>query len=142
MRAFGRELGIHRDLVMRHPFPGPGIGIRILGEVTPESVEMARRADHIFITEIREAGIYDDMSQAYVALSDDKVVGVQGDARAYGPMALLRAVKTLDYMSAEIYRFDWELLERIQRRIVNEVPGITRAMYDITSKPPGTIEML
>jgi len=141
VRKFGQELGIHRDLVMRHPFPGPGIAIRILGEVTPERVRIARAADHIFISEIREAGVYDEMSQAYVAISKDRAVGVQGDARVYGYIAILRAVKTLDFMSAEPYDFDFALLKRISTRIVNEVDGIARVTYDITSKPPGTIEM-
>ncbi|KAH7032939.1 GMP synthase [Microdochium trichocladiopsis] len=141
VRKFGQELGIHRDLVMRHPFPGPGIAIRILGEVTPERVRITRTADHIFISEIRNAGVYDEMSQAYVAISKDRAVGVQGDARVYGYIAILRAVKTLDFMSAEPYDFDFALLKRISTRIVNEVDGIARVTYDITSKPPGTIEM-
>ncbi|KAJ1329050.1 glutamine-hydrolyzing GMP synthase [Microdochium nivale] len=141
VRKFGQEMGIHRDLVMRHPFPGPGIAIRILGEVTPERVRIARAADHIFIAEIRAAGVYDEMSQAYVAISNDRAVGVQGDARVYGYIAILRAVKTLDFMSAEPYDFDFALLKRISTRIVNEVDGIARVTYDITSKPPGTIEM-
>ncbi|KAK5663710.1 hypothetical protein OQA88_4141 [Cercophora sp. LCS_1] len=141
VRKFGEELGIHRDLVMRHPFPGPGIAIRILGEVTPERVAIARAADHIFISEIKAAGVYDEMSQAYVAVSQDRAVGVQGDARVYGYIAILRAVKTLDFMSAEPYEFDFGLLKKISTRIVNEVDGIARVTYDITSKPPGTIEM-
>ncbi|KAK3325818.1 GMP synthase [Apodospora peruviana] len=141
VRKFGEELGIHRDLVMRHPFPGPGIAIRILGEVTPERVAIARAADNIFISEIKAAGVYDEMSQAYVAISQDRAVGVQGDARVYGYIAILRAVKTLDFMSAEPYEFDFALLKKISTRIVNEVDGIARVTYDITSKPPGTIEM-
>ncbi|KAL6887472.1 GMP synthase [Trichoderma longibrachiatum] len=141
VREFGRELGIHRDLVMRHPFPGPGLAIRILGEVDAERVAIARAADHIFISEIRAAGVYDEMSQAYVAISKDRAVGVQGDARVYGYIAILRAVKTLDFMSAEPYNFDFALLKKISTRIVNEVEGIARVTYDITSKPPGTIEM-
>ncbi|KAI1637316.1 GMP synthase [Biscogniauxia mediterranea] len=141
VRKFGAELGIHRDLLMRHPFPGPGIAIRILGEVTPERVAIARAADHVFISEIKAAGVYDQMSQAYVAISQDRAVGVQGDARVYGYIAILRAVKTLDFMSAEPYEFDFGLLKKISTRIVNEVDGIARVTYDITSKPPGTIEM-
>ncbi|ETS07181.1 GMP synthase [Trichoderma reesei RUT C-30] len=137
VREFGRELGIHRDLVMRHPFPGPGLAIRILGEVDAERVAIARAADHIFISEIRAAGVYDEMSQAYVAISKDRAVGVQGDARVYGYIAILRAVKTLDFMSAEPYNFDFALLKKISTRIVNEVEGIARVTYDITSKPPG-----
>ncbi|KAM0470175.1 hypothetical protein ACHAPX_010061 [Trichoderma viride] len=141
VRAFGRELGIHKDLVNRHPFPGPGLAIRILGEITDERIACARAADHIFISEIRAAGIYDEMSQAYVAISQDRAVGVQGDARVYGFIAILRAVKTLDFMSAEPYEFDFALLKKISTRIVNEVEGIARVTYDLTSKPPGTIEM-
>lgn len=128
--------------------------------MTPERVAIARAADHIFISEIRAAGVYDEvsllaclflllegqlttrqMSQAYVAISQDRAVGVQGDARVYGYIAILRAVKTLDFMSAEPYEFDFGLLKRISTRIVNEVDGIARVTYDITSKPPGTIEM-
>ncbi|PNP48435.1 hypothetical protein TGAMA5MH_00473 [Trichoderma gamsii] len=141
VRAFGRELGIHKDLVNRHPFPGPGLAIRILGEITDQRLACARAADHIFISEIRAAGIYDEMSQAYVAISQDRAVGVQGDARVYGFIAILRAVKTLDFMSAEPYEFDFALLKKISTRIVNEVEGIARVTYDLTSKPPGTIEM-
>ncbi|KAL0935657.1 GMP synthase [Colletotrichum truncatum] len=136
-RGFGQELGIDRSLVMRHPFPGPGIAIRILGEVTPERVAIARAADHIFISEIKEAGVYDQISQAYVAISQDRAVGVQGDARVYGYIAILRAVKTLDYMSAEPFEFDFGFIKRVSTRIVNEVDGIARVTYDITSKPPG-----
>ncbi|RFU80292.1 gmp synthase [Trichoderma arundinaceum] len=141
VREFGRELGIHRDLVMRHPFPGPGLAIRILGQVDAERVAIARAADDIFISEIRAAGVYDEMSQAYVAISQDRAVGVQGDARVYGYIAILRAVKTLDFMSAEPYNFDFALIKKISTRIVNEVEGIARVTYDFTSKPPGTIEM-
>lgn len=141
VRALGRELGINEELVMRHPFPGPGIAIRILGEVTPERVDMARKADHIFISMIREAGIYNDMSQAYAALSSDKVVGVMGDKRQEGYMVILRAVVTKDFMTAEAYRFDMDLLMRISTRIVNEVDGVSAVVYNTTSKPPATIEL-
>ncbi|KAJ3948600.1 GMP synthase (glutamine-hydrolyzing) [Colletotrichum fioriniae] len=141
VREFGRQLGIHQDLVMRHPFPGPGIAIRIIGEVTPERVAIARAADNIFISMIKEAGIYNEMSQAYAAVDSNKAVGVQGDARVYGYIIILRAVKTLDFMSAEPYEFDFNLLKRISTRIINEVDGVARCTYDITSKPPGTIEM-
>ncbi|GKT54442.1 GMP synthase [Colletotrichum tofieldiae] len=120
VRSFGRELGIHDDLIMRHPFPGPGIAIRILGEVTPERVAIARAADNIFISMIKEAGIYD-----------------QGDARVYGYIVILRAVQTADFMSCEPFEFDFNLLKKISTRIVNEVEGVSRVVYDITSKPPG-----
>ncbi|KAI0392396.1 GMP synthase [Xylariaceae sp. FL0594] len=141
VRAFGRQLGIHEDLVMRHPFPGPGIAIRILGEVTPERVEIVRKADHIFISMIKEAGIYDQMSQAYAALDTNRAVGVMGDSRVYGMIIILRAVHSVDFMSAEPFEFPFQLLKNICRRIVNEVDGITRVVYDCTSKPPGTIEL-
>ncbi|KAI1017694.1 hypothetical protein LB504_004142 [Fusarium proliferatum] len=141
VRAFGRQLQIHEELIGRHPFPGPGLGIRIIGEVTRERVEIVRKADHIFISMIREAGIYDEVTQAYAALDTNRAVGVQGDARAYGYICVLRAVTSLDMMSAEPYEFEWSLLKAISRRIVNEVDGIARVVYDTTSKPPGTIEL-
>ncbi|KAI0125369.1 class I glutamine amidotransferase-like protein [Xylariales sp. AK1849] len=137
VRAFGRQLQIHEELVGRHPFPGPGLGIRIIGEVTRERVEIVRKADHIFISMIREAGIYDEVTQAYAALDTNRAVGVQGDARVYGYICVLRAVTSLDMMSAEPYEFKWSLLKAISRRIVNEVDGIARVVYDTTSKPPG-----
>ena len=141
VRELGRNLGIPHDLVMRHPFPGPGIAIRVLGEVTPEQVAIARKADHIFISEIRAAGIYDKISQAYAALLPVKAVGVMGDKRMHQQVIALRAVETTDFMTATAYRFDWEFIERVSTRIVNEVDGVCRVLYDITSKPPGTIEM-
>ncbi|KAF5621831.1 GMP synthase [Fusarium sp. NRRL 52700] len=142
VRAFGRQLQIHEELIGRHPFPGPGLGIRIIGEVTRERVEIVRKADHIFISMIREAGIYDEVTQAYAALDTNRAVGVQGDARAYGYICVLRAVTSLDMMSAEPYEFEWSLLKAISRRIVNEVDGIARVVYDTTSKPPDRQERL
>ncbi|KAI2638099.1 GMP synthase [Xylaria nigripes] len=141
VRAFGRQLKIHEDLIMRHPFPGPGIAIRILGEVTRENVEIVRKADHIFISMIKEAGIYNQMSQAYAALDTNRAVGVMGDSRVYGMICILRAITSVDFMSAEPFEFPFQLLKNICRRIVNEVDGITRVVYDCTSKPPGTIEL-
>ncbi|KAI1433003.1 GMP synthase [Xylaria sp. CBS 124048] len=141
VRAFGRQLGIHEDLIMRHPFPGPGIAIRILGEVTREHVDIVRKADHIFISMIKEAGIYNQMSQAYAALDTNRAVGVMGDSRVYGMICILRAITSVDFMSAEPFEFPFQLLKNICRRIVNEVDGITRVVYDCTSKPPGTIEL-
>ncbi|EQK99488.1 GMP synthase [Ophiocordyceps sinensis CO18] len=141
VREFGRQLGIHDDLVMRHPFPGPGIAIRIIGEVTPERVAIARKADHIFISMIKEAGIYNQMSQAYAGLDTSRAVGVMGDQRVYGYIIILRAVTSTDFMSAEPYEFEFGLLKKIARRIVNEVDGVSRVTYDVTSKPPGTIEL-
>ncbi|KIH89404.1 GMP synthase (glutamine-hydrolysing) [Sporothrix brasiliensis 5110] len=141
VRAIGRTLNIHNDLIMRHPFPGPGIGIRILGEVTPERVEVARKADNIYISMIKEAGIYDKMSQAYAGVDTNKAVGVMGDTRVYGYIIILRAVTTSDFMSAEAFEFPWALLQKIARTIVNSVDGVSRVTYDLTSKPPGTIEL-
>lgn len=126
---------------MRHPFPGPGIAIRVLGEVTREQVAIARKADHIFIEEIRAAGLYDQISQAFAALLPVKAVGVMGDKRVHQQVVSLRAVQTTDFMTANVFRFDWEFLERVSTRIVNEVDGVCRVEYDLTSKPPGTIEM-
>ncbi|KAK2627765.1 hypothetical protein QTJ16_002411 [Diplocarpon rosae] len=141
VREMGRQLGIPHELVMRHPFPGPGIAIRVLGEVTREQVAIAQKADAIFIEEIRAAGLYDQISQAYAALLPVKAVGVMGDKRVHQQVIALRAVCTTDFMTANIFRFEWEFLERVQTRIVNEVDGVCRVFYDTTSKPPGTIEM-
>ncbi|KAI1907826.1 GMP synthase (glutamine-hydrolyzing) [Ophidiomyces ophidiicola] len=141
VRQLGRELGIHNDLVMRHPFPGPGIAIRVLGEVTPERVEIARQADHIFISMIREAGLYDKIAQAYAALDPTKAVGVMGDKRVHAEMIVLRAVETTDFMTCTAYPFSHEFLSRASTRIINEVHGVSRVLYDISSKPPATIEM-
>ena len=141
VRELGRQLGIAHDLVMRHPFPGPGIAIRILGEVTPERVEMARKADHIFISMIREAGLYDKIGQAFAALDPSRAVGVMGDKRTYENIVLLRAVETTDFMTANPYPFEHDFLTRVSTRIINEVCGVCRVAYDYTSKPPGTIEL-
>jgi GMP synthase (glutamine-hydrolysing) len=141
VRELGRQLGIAHDLVMRHPFPGPGIAIRVLGEVTPERVEMARKADHIFISMIREAGLYDKIGQAFAALDPSRAVGVMGDKRTYENIVLLRAVETTDFMTANPYPFEHEFLIRVSTRIINEVHGVCRVAYDYTSKPPGTIEL-
>ncbi|PWY92942.1 GMP synthase [Aspergillus heteromorphus CBS 117.55] len=141
VRALGRQLGIAHELVMRHPFPGPGIAIRVLGEVTPERVEIARKADHIFISMIREAGLYDQIAQAYAALDPSKAVGVMGDNRVYAEIIILRAVETTDFMTARAFPFDNEFLSQCSTRIINEVHGVSRVLYDISSKPPATIEM-
>ncbi|KAG6096754.1 hypothetical protein E4U30_001262 [Claviceps sp. LM220 group G6] len=119
----------------------PGIGVRVLGDLTTERVEIARKADHIFISMIKEAGIYNEMSQAYAGLDTNKAVGVMGDTRVYGYIIILRAVTTSDFMSAEPYEFPFGLLKAIARRIVNEVDGVSRVTYDLSSKPPGTIEL-
>jgi GMP synthase (glutamine-hydrolysing) len=141
VRELGRQLGIAHDLITRHPFPGPGIAIRVLGEVTPERVEMARKADHIFISMIREAGLYDKIGQAFAALDPSRAVGVMGDKRTYENIVLLRAVETTDFMTANPYPFEYEFLTRVSTRIINEVHGVCRVAYDFTSKPPGTIEL-
>lgn len=140
VREMGRQLGIAEVLVMRHPFPGPGIAIRILGEATPERVEMVRQADHIFISMIREAGLYDKIGQAFAALDPSRAVGVMGDKRVYEHIILLRAVETTDFMTANPYPFTSEFLTECSTRIVNSVHGVCRVCYDYTSKPPGTIE--
>lgn len=141
VRVLGTKLGIPEALVWRHPFPGPGIAIRILGEVTPSQVQIARQADHIFIEEIVAAGLYRRISQAFAALLPVKAVGVMGDKRVHEQVIALRAVETTDFMTADWYPFDGLFLKKVSSRIVNEVNGVCRVVYDITSKPPGTIEM-
>ena len=140
VRALGRELGLPPAFVGRHPFPGPGLAIRIPGEVTPERVAVLQKADAIWLDEIRRAGLYDAIWQAFAVLLPVKTVGVMGDARTYEEVCALRAVTSVDGMTAEISRIPWEVLERAATRIVNEVGGVNRVTYDVTSKPPGTIE--
>jgi len=140
VRALGRELGLPHELVMRHPFPGPGLAVRILGEVTRERVALLQEADAIFITELREAGFYDDVSQAFVVLLPVQSVGVMGDYRTYEHVVALRSVETQDFMTADWSHLPHAFLGRVANRIVNEVRGINRVVYDITSKPPATIE--
>ena len=124
----------------RHPFPGPGLAIRIPGAVTREACDTLRRADAIFLEEIRGAGLYDAIWQAFAVLLPVRTVGVMGDARTYAQVCALRAVTSTDGMTADVYPFDAAFLGRVSTRIVNEVPGINRVVYDYTSKPPGTIE--
>ncbi len=140
VRALGRELGLPEEIVARHPFPGPGLGVRCVGEITRERLDTLRDADAIFIEEIRRAGLYDEIWQALVCLLPVKSVGVQGDERSYEEVCSLRAVTSTDAMTADWYRFPPELLQRVSNRICNEVQHINRVLYDITSKPPGTIE--
>ncbi len=140
VRKIGIELGLPRELVMRHPFPGPGLGVRILGEVRPEFVEPLQKADHIFISELRRAGLYDQVSQAFAVFLPVKSVGVVGDARRYEYVIALRAVETLDFMTARWAYLDHEFLDHVSRRIINECHGVSRVVYDISGKPPATIE--
>ena len=140
VRVLGRELGVPDHIVGRHPFPGPGLAIRIPGAITRERLAILRRADTIFLEEIRAAGLYDAIWQAFAVLLPVRTVGVMGDNRTYDNACALRAVTSVDGMTAEIYPFDMSFLSRVATRIVNEVRGINRVTYDITSKPPGTIE--
>ncbi|WP_291298504.1 glutamine-hydrolyzing GMP synthase [Elioraea sp.] len=140
VRALGRELGIPEEIVGRHPFPGPGLAIRIPGDVTAEKVALLQKADAIFLEEIRSAGLYDAIWQAFAVLLPVRTVGVMGDGRTYDQACALRAVTSTDGMTADVYPFDMAFLMRVASRIVNEVRGINRVTYDITSKPPGTIE--
>jgi GMP synthase (glutamine-hydrolysing) len=140
VRALGRELGIPDSIVGRHPFPGPGLAIRIPGAISREKLELLRRADAIYLEEIRAAGLYDAIWQAFAVLLPVRTVGVMGDGRTYDNACALRAVTSTDGMTADVYPFDMAFLTRVSNRIVNEVRGINRVTYDVTSKPPGTIE--
>ncbi|WP_281300839.1 MULTISPECIES: glutamine-hydrolyzing GMP synthase [unclassified Iodidimonas] len=140
VRILGRELGLPDDFVGRHPFPGPGLAIRIPGGVTKEKADILRKADAIYLEEIRNEGLYDSIWQAFAVLLPVKTVGVMGDARTYDHVLALRAVTSVDGMTADSYPFDHAFLSRVATRIINEVRGINRVVYDITSKPPGTIE--
>ncbi|KAJ3853781.1 hypothetical protein EV368DRAFT_81246 [Lentinula lateritia] len=142
VRALGRLLSIPAPLVQRHPFPGPGLAIRILGPVTREQVRILQQADDIYIEEIRNAGLYNEISQAFAVLLPVRAVGVMGDARTYEQVIALRAVQSEDFMTADWYVFPAEVLRRISSRITNEVNGINRVTYDISSKPPATVEWL
>ena len=140
VRQVGRELGLPEDFVGRHPFPGPGLAIRILGEVTPERLDVLREADAIYLEEIRAAGLYDEIWQAFAVLLPVRSVGVMGDARTYENVLALRAVTSRDGMTADWYAFPPEVLARVSTRIINEVVGVNRVTYDVSSKPPSTIE--
>ncbi|HXM70689.1 MAG TPA: glutamine-hydrolyzing GMP synthase, partial [Thermoanaerobaculia bacterium] len=140
VRQLGRELGLPEELIGRHPFPGPGLAVRVLGEVTAERVALLREADAIFLHELRESGWYGKVSQAFAVLLPVKSVGVMGDFRTYENVVALRSVDTHDFMTADWSQLPYELLGRAASRIVNEVKGVNRVVYDITSKPPGTIE--
>lgn len=140
VRAVGRELGIPEEILGRHPFPGPGLAIRVIGEVTRERLEVLRQADAIFIEEIRRAGIYDEIWQAFAVLLPVKSVGVMGDERTYESVIALRAVTSVDGMTADWARIPYDVLSDVSNRIINEVKGVNRVVYDISSKPPSTIE--
>ena len=140
MRALGRELGLSEAFVGRHPFPGPGLAIRCPGDVTRERLDILRKADTIYLNEIRAAGLYDKIWQAFAVLLPVKTVGVMGDGRTYDYVVGLRAVTSTDGMTADFYPFDMKFLGHVATRIINEVKGVNRVVYDVTSKPPGTIE--
>ena len=140
VRKVGEELGIPHHLVHRHPFPGPGLGIRILGEIDEEKVKILQEADDIFIEELYKNKLYEKVSQAFVVLLPVKSVGVMGDERTYEYTAVVRSANTIDFMTAEFSKLPWEFLENVSNRIINEVRVINRVTYDISSKPPATIE--
>ena len=140
VRKLGVELGLPAAMVYRHPFPGPGLGVRILGEVTKPAAELLRRADAIFIEELRRADLYDKVSQAFAVYLPVRSVGVMGDGRRYEPVIALRAVETVDFMTAKWARLPYDLLDKVALRVINEVAGISRVVYDISGKPPATIE--
>jgi len=140
VRALGRELGLPASFVGRHPFPGPGLAIRIPGEITSDKLDILRKADAIYLEEIRAAGLYDQIWQAFAVLLPVRTVGVMGDGRTYDNVLALRAVTSSDGMTADFYPYDMNFLARVSTRIVNEVRGVNRVVYDVTSKPPGTIE--
>jgi GMP synthase (glutamine-hydrolysing) len=140
VRKIGLELGLPREMVFRHPFPGPGLGVRVLGEVRQEFVDLLQLADDIFIQELRKQNLYDDVSQAFAVFLPVRSVGVMGDGRRYDYVIALRAVETIDFMTARWARLPYEFLEHVSLRIINEVDGISRVTYDISGKPPATIE--
>jgi GMP synthase (glutamine-hydrolysing) len=140
VRQVGLELGLPRDLVWRQPFPGPGLAVRILGEITLERLEILRSADAILLEEIRKADLYEKVWQSFAVLLPVRTVGVMGDERSYESVIAVRAVETTDFMTADFSRIPHEVLGIIANRIINEVRGVNRVVYDISSKPPATIE--
>ena len=141
VRILGKSLGLIKNINFKHPFPGPGLGIRILGNVTPERVKILQEADYIFITELIKTGLYNKIWQAYAALLPIKTVGVMGDTRTYENICLLRAVTSEDGMTADYFSLPKNFVDNISNKIINNVKGINRVVYDITSKPPSTIEL-
>jgi len=140
VRKLGLELGLPEHLIWRHPFPGPGLAVRCLGEVTKEKLDVLREADQIVVNEIKAAGLYRETSQTFVVLLPVQSVGVMGDARTYENAVAIRSVNTDDFMTADWSRLPYDLLARMSTRIINEVRGVNRVCYDISSKPPATIE--
>ena len=140
VRKAGLELGIPEELVFRQPFPGPGLGVRIVGEVTADKVRIVQDADAIYTEEIAKAGLDREINQSFAALTNMRSVGVMGDERTYDYAVALRAVKTIDFMTAEAAEIPFDVLQKVMSRIINEVKGVNRVFYDLTSKPPGTIE--
>ncbi len=140
VRQIGLELGLPSEMIHRHPFPGPGLGVRILGEVKREYAELLRRADAVFIEELYRHGLYEKTSQAFAVFLPVRSVGVMGDGRRYDYVVALRAVETVDFMTAHWAHLPYEFLDLVSRRIINEIPGISRVVYDISGKPPATIE--
>ena len=141
VRILGKALGLSKDICYRHPFPGPGLAIRIVGNITQEKIKILQEADYIFINELNKNNLYDKIWQAYAALLPIKTVGVMGDSRTYEYTCLLRAVTSEDGMTADFYNFSKKFLDNISNKIVNNVKGINRVVYDISSKPPSTIEL-
>ena len=140
VRALGRELGLHKDFVERHPFPGPGLAIRCPGTITRERLDILREADAIYLDQIRKHGLYNKIWQAFAVILPVQTVGVMGDSRTYENVLALRAVTSTDGMTADYYPYSHEFLGETATRIINEVRGVNRVVYDVTSKPPGTIE--
>ena len=140
VRAIGKELGLSDEIIQRQPFPGPGLAVRILGEITPERIHILQEADEIVVSEIKQAGLYPKIWQSFAVLLPVRSVGVMGDERSYDYTVAIRAVHSQDGMTADWVRLPYDVLERISTRIVNEVKGVNRVVYDISSKPPATIE--
>ena len=141
VRILGKSLGLIKSINLKHPFPGPGLGIRIIGNITPERIKILQEADYIYINYLKQSGLYDKIWQAYAALLPVKTVGVMGDTRTYENICLLRAVTSEDGMTADYYSFPKNFIDNIANKIINNVKGINRVVYDITSKPPSTIEL-